>query len=288
MSSSYYPDHHEPTHCPTCKKRKENDQKKIDEKNYFKDFNPSTFKFDPQSIKHLFMMLLTLLNHYETDKDKYHDKEKHSKHPHHKCQCKCHEKGHHEWWKHEDHKHHDKKPCKCEEKYDESENKFRHVELKPHFPSTEHDDEFMMDHSDHSSSFEYDYSKFEHYPEYGKHKCPKCDKSHLEFESSSSEEMQKTPNHNGNSEMPDKIWLSDILNLLYRHNLLNLDHLFDQMKKHKEHDDKHQCKHCKKEKYWKDEYDYHHGKEKYTKEYYYKGIPLKKVKRKANPYKKFM
>jgi len=282
MSSSYYPNHHDPEICPTCGKRKEKNHKKLEEKNDMKDFNPSTFKMDPQSMKHLFTMLLTLLTHFDFEKDKKHDKEKDSKHPHHESECKHCKMEQPEWWKHEDKKHHDKTPSKWEEKYEVPEKHSRHYELEPSFTEYEEVDEFMMDDS---SSFEYDF------PKYGKHKCSKCDKFHFELESSSSsssssEEMKKKMPHH--DDKPDHIWLPDILKLLYKHNLLNLDHLFEQMKKDKEHDEKHQCKHCKKEHHWKDEYDYVHGKEEYTKKYYYKGMPLKKVKRKADPYKKFM
>lgn len=266
MSSSYSPQHHEPTFCPSCGKRKNNFFNNAEENNNFQDMNTDSFKLDYHSIKSLVMLLITLLNKFEFDKEpkkthhecncnyKHHpDKDDWWKHFNkhngkHECGCKKHE--HYDWWTDEEKhgNHHDKHECECKMKDKKPEKNYHHFELKPNsLESTEVEEMMAVD----SSSYEFEYKPPTKEENSKKHRC-KCQDHkpfHEEYESSSSEEMQKQPHEKKQHEMPDKIWLTDILSLLYNHNLLNLDHLFDQLHKGKQPHKKPTCN-CHKEKHW--------------------------------------
>ncbi|KGR79282.1 hypothetical protein [Ureibacillus manganicus] len=203
----------------------------------------------------------------------------------HECKCKNHPKKNHDWWKHGDKHDESSSKHKCDCKKNEPGKKYRHFELEPDSSKvSKHYEDFL---SDFSSSFEYEYNHFK--KEMNKHENFKSHERknfHFELDSSSSEEMQQHYNHKNEPEMPDKIWLADVLSLLYKHNLLNLDNLFDQLNKSKHHPNKPTCN-CNRRKHWEESYNHKNDKYEYTKEYYYKGIPLKKIKRKADSYKKF-
>ena len=315
MSSSYHSNHQEHTFCPSCGKRKTIEPKPVakpvEENTNFGNFDFSSLMADPQTMKSLFLFLLTLFNKFESEK-------KEPKTPHHECKCKDHHnKEKYDWWKH-DNKHDDsssKHECKCkcknntkkghdwwkhDDKHDESpskhecdcmkkepEKKYRHFELEPDFSKVSKQYEDFL--TDFSSSFE---SEFNHFKkEQNKHENYKNYEHknfHFDLDSSSSEDMQQQYHHKNKPEMPDKIWLADVLSLLYKYNLLNLDNLFDQLNKnnHNHHQNKPTCN-CNKGKKWGDSYNHKNDNYEYTKEYYYKGMPLKKIKRKADPYKKF-
>jgi len=146
-------------------------------------------------------------------------------------------------------------------KHDEYEEMDHLIKFKPNYPLT------SKHHEDYSSSFQFQHHKEEKH--YKPCKCHEGKKHHIELESSS-EEM-----HKNSYEMPDNIWLGELMSVLYKHNLLNLEPLFDKVHNKKEQHNKPCCKCC---------HEKHDEKHEYSKEYYFNGMPLKKIKRK-HPFK---
>ncbi len=223
-------------------------------------------------------------NHHDCKCKKHSDKHEHDwwKHDyksdkHHDCKCKKrHDKHEHDWWKHDykSDKHHD---CKCKKRHDKHEHDWWKHDDKEDYDWIKYDDKFEKHHKKHDC--------------HCKKECPKCIKL-LALESSS------MVMHKQDSGIPEKIWLPDQLALLFKNNLLNLDHLFNQLNKDKNkythHKGNHAIKfsetpncHCRKGKDWDKEYEEKKCK-CITKKYYYKGMPLKKFKRSVAQYKKLM